>query len=63
MRFLLVTLPVSLLLASTLLAVVIWAVHTGAFDDWQAPAERHALDDDSIPERGALAATPSDEAR
>jgi cbb3-type cytochrome oxidase maturation protein len=53
MKFLLVTLPVSLLLAVTLLGVVIWAVRGGAFDDWDAPAERHSLDDDSVPERAA----------
>jgi len=49
--FLLVTVPVSLLLAASLLAVVIHAVNTGAFDDWDEPAERHFLDDDSVPER------------
>jgi cbb3-type cytochrome oxidase maturation protein len=48
--FLLVTIPVSLLLAASLLAVVIHAVRTGAFDDWDGPAERHVLDDDSVPE-------------
>ena len=53
MSFLLVTIPVSLLLAATLLGVVIHAVRTGAFDDWQDPAERHVRDDDSIPEEGA----------
>jgi cbb3-type cytochrome oxidase maturation protein len=49
--FLLVTIPVSLLLAVALLAVVIHAVRTGAFDDWDGPAQRHVLDDDSVPER------------
>jgi cbb3-type cytochrome oxidase maturation protein len=44
--FLLVTIPVSLLLA-----VVIHAVRTGAFDDWDGPAQRHVEDDDSVPER------------
>jgi cbb3-type cytochrome oxidase maturation protein len=63
MRFLLVTLPVSLLLAATLLGVVIWAVRTGAFDDWHAPAERHDLDDDSVPERSAPAAAYRDDVR
>lgn len=60
MSFLFVTIPVSLLLAVTLLGVVIWAVRTGAFDDWQAPAERHALDDDSVPERSASQARIED---
>jgi cbb3-type cytochrome oxidase maturation protein len=49
--FLLVTIPVSLLLAISLLAVVIHAVRTGAFDDWDGPAERAVLDDDRVPER------------
>lgn len=49
--FLLVTIPVSLLLAVALLALVIHAVRTGAFDDWDGPALRHAEDDDSVPER------------
>jgi cbb3-type cytochrome oxidase maturation protein len=49
--FLLVTLPVSLLLAASLLGIVIYAVHSGAFDDWDEPAERHHFDDDSVPER------------
>ena len=48
--FLLVTIPVSLLLAVALLAVVIHAVRTGAFDDWDGPAQRHVEDDDSVPE-------------
>lgn len=48
--FLLITIPVSLLLAVALLAVVIHAVRTGAFDDWDGPAERHVLDDDAVPE-------------
>jgi cbb3-type cytochrome oxidase maturation protein len=51
--FLLVTVPVSLLLAATLLGVVIHAVRSGAFDDWDGPAERHACDDDAVPEREA----------
>jgi cbb3-type cytochrome oxidase maturation protein len=62
MSFLFVTVPVSLLLAVTLLGVVIWAVRTGAFDDWHAPAERHAFDDDSVPERSAPGAARSEDA-
>jgi len=48
--FLLVTVPVSLLVAGSLLAFVIYAVRSGAFDDWDGPAERHVLDDDRVPE-------------
>jgi cbb3-type cytochrome oxidase maturation protein len=48
--FLLVTVPVSLLLAGALLWLVVRAVRAGDFDDWDAPAWRHALDDDASPE-------------
>lgn len=51
--FLLVTVPVSLLLAVSLLGVVLHAVRGGAFDDWDGPAERAVDDDDSVPEREA----------
>jgi cbb3-type cytochrome oxidase maturation protein len=48
--FLLVTIPVSLLLAGSLLWLVVRAVRSGDFDDLDAPAWRHALDDDAAPE-------------
>ena len=51
--FLLVTVPVSLLLAIALLGVVLHAVRTGAFDDWDGPAQRAVDDDDRVPEREA----------
>jgi cbb3-type cytochrome oxidase maturation protein len=51
LRFLIVTIPVSLLLAASLLAIVIHAVRRGAFDDWEGPAHRVVLDDDRVPER------------
>ena len=50
MNFLVVTIPVSLLLAGILLALVIHAVRSGAFDDWEGPAQRMLHDDDSAPE-------------
>lgn len=50
MSFLAVTLPVSILVAATLVAVVIWALRDGAFDDWEGPAARHHFDDDEAPE-------------
>jgi cbb3-type cytochrome oxidase maturation protein len=50
MSFLLVTVPVSLLVAGILLALVIHAVRTGAFDDWEGPAARHLSDADQVPE-------------
>jgi cbb3-type cytochrome oxidase maturation protein len=48
--FLLVTIPVSLLLAGALVALVIHAVRTGAMDDWDGPALRMIQDDDRNPE-------------
>jgi cbb3-type cytochrome oxidase maturation protein len=53
--FLLVTVPVSLLLAGALLWLVVRAAARGDFDDWDAPAWRHALDDDAAPEVDAAA--------
>ena len=52
MSFLIVTIPVSLLLAGVLLALVIHAVRSGALDDWEGPAQRLLHDDDSAPELG-----------
>jgi cbb3-type cytochrome oxidase maturation protein len=48
--FLIVTVPVSLLLAGCLLGLVILAVRSGAFDDWEGPAQRLLYDDDETPE-------------
>jgi len=48
--FLLVTIPVSLLLAGALVALVIHAVRSGAMDDWDGPAYRMIQDDDRDPE-------------
>ena len=50
MSFLWVTIPVSLLIAGTLLGLVIRAVLRGDFDDWEGPSARHMLDDDASPE-------------
>ena len=53
MSFLAVTLPISLLLAALLLALVIRAAREGQFEDWEGPAFRHLYDDDRNPERDA----------
>jgi cbb3-type cytochrome oxidase maturation protein len=53
MSFLWLTIPVSLLLAGSLLALVIHAVRSGAFDDWEGPAQRLLYDDDESPELDA----------
>lgn len=50
MSFLWITIPVSLLVTGTLLALVVRAVLRGDFDDWEGPAARHLLDDDASPE-------------
>jgi cbb3-type cytochrome oxidase maturation protein len=50
MSFLWITIPVTLLLAGGLLALVVRAVSRGDFDDWEGPAARHFLDDDRAPE-------------
>jgi len=48
--FLVVTLPVTLLLAGTLLGLVVAAVRAGDFDDLEAPSARLLEDDDRTPE-------------
>jgi nitrogen fixation-related uncharacterized protein len=48
--FLWITVPITLLIAGTLLGMVIRAVLRGDFDDWEGPSARHALDDDRAPE-------------
>ena len=50
MSFLWITIPVSLLVAGTLLALVLRAAGRGEYDDWEGPAARHFLDDDHEPE-------------
>jgi cbb3-type cytochrome oxidase maturation protein len=51
MSFLAVTLPVSLLLAGVLLALVVRAAREGQWDDWEGPAWRHYFDEDRVPEQ------------
>jgi cbb3-type cytochrome oxidase maturation protein len=58
MSFLWITIPVSLLVAGTLLALVLRAVGRGDFDDWEGPAARHLLDDDRDPEQDASTNAP-----
>jgi len=48
--FLFVTIPVSLLVAVALLALVVHAVRTGVFDDWEGPSARLHHDADAVPE-------------
>jgi cbb3-type cytochrome oxidase maturation protein len=49
--FLSITIPASLLLAAVLLFLVVRVVRAGGFDDWEGPAARHWLDEDTCPER------------
>ena len=53
MSSLIVTIPVSFLLSAALLLLVLHAVRSGSFDDWDGPAERHLYDDDDTPELDA----------
>lgn len=53
MSFLAITLPLSLLLAATLVGLSIRAARRGGFDDWEGPAWRHHFDDDADPEHEA----------
>lgn len=50
MSSLIVTIPVTLLLAGLLLALVVRAARRGDYDDWEGPAARALLDDDATPE-------------
>jgi cbb3-type cytochrome oxidase maturation protein len=45
-----ITIPVTLLLAGVLLWLVVRAATRGEFDDWEGPAARALLDDDTTPE-------------
>jgi cbb3-type cytochrome oxidase maturation protein len=47
------TLPLSLLLAAALVAIVVAHARKGGFDDWEGPAWRHHFDDDTDPEHDA----------
>jgi cbb3-type cytochrome oxidase maturation protein len=47
---LIVTIPVTLLLAGLLLGLVVRAARRGDYDDWEGPAARALLDDDATPE-------------
>jgi cbb3-type cytochrome oxidase maturation protein len=58
MSSLLLTVPVTLLLAGALLALVVRAALRGEFDDWEGPAERALQDDDVTPELEAGAVPP-----
>lgn len=50
MSFLALTIPLTLLLALTLLVLVVRAARRGEYDDWEGPAFRMLYDDDSSPE-------------
>ena len=46
MDILYLLLPVSLVLVTIIVALVIWAVNSGQFSDLESPAHRILLDDD-----------------
>jgi cbb3-type cytochrome oxidase maturation protein len=59
MSSLVLTVPITLLLAAALVALVVRAALRGEFDDWEGPAARALLDDDTTPELEAAATTPA----
>jgi len=59
-----ITIPATLLLAATLVALVVRAARRGEYDDWEGPAARMLHDDDSTPERdGSPLAAAEDQRR
>lgn len=44
-----VLLPIALLTAGLMLALFIWAVRSGQYDDLETPAVRILLDDEEVP--------------
>lgn len=51
MSFLWITIPATLVLAASLLGWVVMEARSGGLDDLDEPAQRAALDDDSVPEQ------------
>lgn len=45
MESLLILIPISMIIVGLIIAVLLWAVHSGQFDDLERPAES-ILDDD-----------------
>lgn len=56
------TIPLTLLLAGTLVALVVRAARRGDFDDWEGPAARMLFDDDTTPEHEGTGPAPHAEA-
>ena len=48
MDILYLLIPISLVLITVIVALVIWAVNSGQFNDLDSPAHRILLDDDGI---------------
>ena len=48
MDILYLLIPISLVLVTVIVALVIWAVNSGQFNDLDSPAHRILLDDDGI---------------
>jgi cbb3-type cytochrome oxidase maturation protein len=51
MSVLYVLVPIALVLASVFVALFLWAVRRGQFDDLNTPGVRILTDDDAAPER------------
>ena len=53
MDILMLLIPLSVVLALIIAAVLWWSVESGQFDDLDGPAHRILADDDSAPAQGA----------
>jgi len=53
MTILLVLIPLGVVLLAIAIAVFVWAVRNGQFEDLEGEAERILFDDEPLPERGA----------
>jgi len=48
-----ILLPLAILIAGVMLALFIWAVRSGQYDDLETPAHRILFDEEGAPERPA----------
>lgn len=53
MEVIFILLPLAILIAGVMLALFIWAVRSGQYDDLETPAHRILFDEEGAPERPA----------
>ncbi len=63
MALIFILLPLALLVAGVMVALFVWAVRAGQFDDLETPAVRILLDDEPAPRREEPPPTPTDSQR